>query len=462
LVSKLQATMGKGKKKKKTSASLEATEQNVPRSFVMHRGDVGKSVLQLETDLKRVMEPYTALNLKVRKNNVLQDFIHVAGPLGISHFLTLSKTSNSTNFRISKLPRGPTLTFQVKEYSLMKDIASIVRKPKSIGKQYNYPPLLVLNQFNSETTMMKLMTTMFQNMFPSINVQKVKLSEIRRCVLFSYNADANVIDFRHYNIDAAPAGLSRSVKKIVKHKIPDLGSLTDISEFVTGSCLMSESEGEEPAESQVVLPQNVRGRGNIKSSQSAIKLTELGPRLTLQLVKIEAGVCDGEVLYHQFIKKTDEEKEELRIRKLEKKKLKERRKRQQEENVQRKKAEREKNKERSLMGMKRKRELEGKPENESEDDDTEYFRQEVGEEPDEDMFTRTQKKPHKRKLSSDKRPFKKAKTDGKEANKARKADWTFKTNKNSNHMSLKQGIKRDRRSKMHVKGKVFGKKASKR
>ena len=51
--------------KKKTSAPLGATEQNVPRSFVMHRGDVGKSVLQLETDLKRVMEPYTALNLKV-------------------------------------------------------------------------------------------------------------------------------------------------------------------------------------------------------------------------------------------------------------------------------------------------------------------------------------------------------------------------------------------------------------
>lgn len=38
---------------------------------------------------------------------------------------------------------------------------------------------------------------------------------------------------------------------------------------------MSESEGEEPAESQVVLPQNIRGRGNMKSSQSAIKLTEV-------------------------------------------------------------------------------------------------------------------------------------------------------------------------------------------
>ena len=41
------------------------------------------------------------------------------------------------------------------------------------------------------------------------------------------------------------------------------------------SCYMSESEGEEPAESQVVLPQNIRGRGNMKSSQSAIKLTEV-------------------------------------------------------------------------------------------------------------------------------------------------------------------------------------------
>ncbi len=27
---------------------------------------------------------------------------------------------------------------------------------------------------------------------------------------------------------------------------------------------------------------------------------QLGPRLTLQLVKIEEGLCDGEVLFHQF------------------------------------------------------------------------------------------------------------------------------------------------------------------
>ena len=37
------------------------------------------------------------------------------------------------------------------------------------------------------------------------------------------------------------------------------------------------------------------------------RLTELGPRLTLQLVKVEEGICDGEVMFHEFIHKTEEE-----------------------------------------------------------------------------------------------------------------------------------------------------------
>lgn len=32
----------------------------------MHRGDIGKSILQLEMDIRHVMEPNTAVNLKVK------------------------------------------------------------------------------------------------------------------------------------------------------------------------------------------------------------------------------------------------------------------------------------------------------------------------------------------------------------------------------------------------------------
>jgi ribosome biogenesis protein SSF1/2 len=88
----------------------------------------------------------------------------------------------------------------------------------------------------------------------------------------------------------------------------------------------------------VIVSQQLRSRGNLKANQSAIRLTEVGPRMTLELVKIEDGLCDGEVLYHTHVSKTSEEISELRQRNTEKKRLKEERKREQEANVERKQA----------------------------------------------------------------------------------------------------------------------------
>lgn len=40
-------------------------------------------------------------------------------------------------------------------------------------QQFAHPPLLVLNSFGPHGMHVKLMATMFQNLFPSINVHKV-------------------------------------------------------------------------------------------------------------------------------------------------------------------------------------------------------------------------------------------------------------------------------------------------
>ncbi len=45
---------------------------------------------------------------------------------------------------------------------------------------------------------------------------------------------------------------------------------------------------------------------------SAVRLIELGPRIRLDLIKIEEGLQDGEVLYHKLQSKTDEEKKAIR------------------------------------------------------------------------------------------------------------------------------------------------------
>lgn len=387
--------MGKGKKKKSIGRQLES-DPSIPRSFVFNRGEVGTTLGQLISDMKRVMEPYTAIKLKVRKSNVMKDFVNMAGPLGISHFVIFSKTETAPYMKLCRLPRGPTLTFKIKEYSLMKDIVSIQRRPKTVGSQFKFPPLLVLNNFNNDSVDMKLTTTMLQNLYPPIRIQKVQLGEIRRCTLFNYDSDTGFISFRQYHIEAVPVGVSRGVKKLLKNKIPDLSSLKDISDFVNGGAYLSESEGEEAEDSKVKLPQNVPGRGNVKSAQSAMKLTELGPRMTLELVKIEDGVCEGEVLYHKYVQKTESEVLKLKKKRAKEKKLKEQRKKEQEANVEKKKLEKEAHKEKSLAGMKRKAESDEEDEDSyaeeeeeaenSDIDDAEYYRREVGEEPDKDSF----------------------------------------------------------------------------
>jgi len=42
------------------------------------------------------------------------------------------------------------------------------------------------------------------------------------------------------------------------------------------------------------------GRVNRASTQSSVKLHEIGPRMTLQLVKVEEGLCSGAIIFHEF------------------------------------------------------------------------------------------------------------------------------------------------------------------
>ncbi|CAG8462211.1 10331_t:CDS:2, partial [Scutellospora calospora] len=65
------------------------------------------------------------------------------------------------------------------------------------------------------------------------------------------------------------------------------------------------------------------------------------PRMELLLIKIQAGLCDGEVLYHEFIHKTPEEIKKIKREREQRKQLSAMRRKEQEKNVERKKAEKE-------------------------------------------------------------------------------------------------------------------------
>ena len=177
---------------------------------------------------------------------------------------------------------------------------------------------------------------------------------------------------------------------------------------------LSESEAEDdPDVSRVTLPQGVTSRGNMPSEQSSVRLVELGPRMTMKLVKIEEGMHDGDILYHRWVQKTDEEKREIKIAREKRRKEKEKRKREQDQNVKKKEQNKEQHKQKSLEGMMKKKlqkmkdsgeevpaqfqgeianeeaeKIEGEEEPyQSEDEaDEDWYRKEVGEEPEKDLF----------------------------------------------------------------------------
>lgn len=193
------------------------------------------------------------------KKNSLKDFVSISSALKVSHMFIFTQSEIGPYLRIARLPQGPTLMFRIHNYSLGRDVISALKKQMTNKKLFSHAPLAILNNFSGDGSHVKLMASVFQNMFPTINVTKVrllfvlnhllfnfsgiitryfyfmqvKLSEIRRCVMLNYDPETQLVDFRHYAIKAVPVGLSRSVKKIVQSKIPNLSKYEDISEFLT-------------------------------------------------------------------------------------------------------------------------------------------------------------------------------------------------------------------------------------
>lgn len=78
-----------------------------------------------------------------RRNN-LKDFLNVAGPMGVTHFLILSKTDTAPYLRVSRTPQGPTLTFKIHEYSLAADIAQSQLRPRCPPDLFKNSPLVYI------------------------------------------------------------------------------------------------------------------------------------------------------------------------------------------------------------------------------------------------------------------------------------------------------------------------------
>ena len=338
------------------------SDRKIPKSLVTRKGSTAAEVAELVTDLRRLMQPYTALSFqddpKNRKLTLQQYSTHLALPMGITHMLQFSQKDDRCNLRLARLPEGPVLTLRVHQFSLSRHIVRLQKRPMAwMGAMNSCPPIVVTNNFGDHTAPphVKLMRITFQNLFPQINVSTVKLKDCRRVVLFNLVEEPDsddpdktrqVVHVRHYAVRATPVGVHRRIRRIIHNNgrkaLPNLSKCNDIADFLTSNAVMSDapsdSEPEDGEEQVVQLSDQYVGKGNGKNQKSALKLVELGPRMSWQLIKVEKGLdaANSPCLYHAHVVKTPEAVAALQASKDRERQLKQQRRATQEANVERK------------------------------------------------------------------------------------------------------------------------------
>ena len=129
------------KEKKATRRRPQAAdpdEKRVPRTMIVRRGATDKRVQELVRELRRVMAPHTAERLKERPGNSLKDFVHAAQPLGVSHLLVLGQQKDQVNLRVARLPGGPTLSFKIRSFSLVREVRAQQKRPFESSSSVRY------------------------------------------------------------------------------------------------------------------------------------------------------------------------------------------------------------------------------------------------------------------------------------------------------------------------------------
>lgn len=297
----------------------------------------------------------------------IKDICKAATNFGVQNLLLFSSKNGKLQIRLTGNNAGPTFTFRVKEFVLNKDLQNKLPRNKILNATQLKTPIVLCKGFDGEIfefsqklegfdpnleKYLPVLKSAVKNLYPNIRANPhASLQTAKRAVLFFFNRKLKVLEVRNYYIKKAHSGLNKKIKKLLNNnKLLDFGNLGDVSEmFLDQKVDVSDSDVDN-LQTKIKVDQKLGGE--VASTEVNLRLYEIGPRVTMELFKVQEGFLEGEVLYHAVVSKTEEEKEGLRKKVAAKEKLRQERREEQERNVARKKEEQELRK-KKLLGKRR-------------------------------------------------------------------------------------------------------------
>jgi len=331
-------------KRKKTKTHLDEQGElpsSVPRSLVLRRGKVGIYLQKLIKEVRVMLYPFCAINLKESRKNSLKDFLSIVDLYNLSHMFAFTKTSNNEYMRLARMPSGPTLTFKIDQYCFSSDLATNTENHKPLLKSFHHVPVILLNGFNSNllseeyTEPVKIVSSMFQSVFPPLNFAELEEKQVKKCILVNMKVSGSgepSFELRHYHIDVEKMASKKTISNVINMNKTDFSGYSNIAEYILKQTGYTDNSDNE--ESNVNLSLNEKG--TTKENVHKVNLVEIGPRLDVKLHKIEEGFFKGNVAFHKLIKKSRKEilesAKDIKLKKAEKRKRRE----EQKENIKKK------------------------------------------------------------------------------------------------------------------------------
>ena len=92
-------------------------------------------------------------------------------------------------------------------------------------------PLIVLNNF-TENNQVRQIGRSIQELFPSINLEKIKLENMKRVMSFTYQSNKKCIYFRHYKLVFEEGGVEDTFKDLMNKKNQDISQFRSFSDYL--------------------------------------------------------------------------------------------------------------------------------------------------------------------------------------------------------------------------------------
>ena len=189
--------------------------------------------------------------------------------------MMFTNTEKNSYMHFAKMPKGPTVTFVIKRYSLASDIYSNKEKDQiPLTKNYGNIPLLIMSGFNNSkipeefSAPIKIVSMMFQSFFPPVNLSEVQIKKFKRVVLVNLllneeNDNIPEIEFRHYEIELQKYSVKKTISNLINNlgKTKDLSNFNNISDYILKhSGYSSCSDNEEEAKCEIINEKNIKIR----------------------------------------------------------------------------------------------------------------------------------------------------------------------------------------------------------